>query len=446
MLARKEEGALSPFLLLALPGIRGEEQRACADLWMARKLAISSRERASRAYRFRRGGSGKIRIGYLSNDFHDHATALLLVEVIERHDRTRFEIVAYSYGKDDGRGMRQRLERAFDRFVDIRHESIAESSDAINRDGVDILVDLKGFTRHTRTEILSFRPAPIQVNYLGFPGTLGGSLCDYIVTDRFLTPPSVASEFSEAFAYMPDTYQPHGRQTPPGPPPTRSQVGLPEEGFVFCCFNQSHKVTPAIFDRWCSLLSHCPGSVLWLLHDRTAIGNLRNAAMMRGVVPQRLIFAEHVSQQEHLARLQLADLALDTLPYNSHTTASDALWAGVPLVTCPGETFASRVAGSLLQAVGLPELITEDLTEYFSLAYCLATEPTRLAQVKAKLLDNRLTTALFDVERYTRHLERLYEQMWAAHVAGIPPRAISCEPFALGSEAPAASGGLYEPQ
>ena len=424
MLEHGDMGQLSPFTLLALPGIRADEQRVCAELWMARRLASSKATRDGQDFQFHTQAARKIRIGYLSCDFHEHATALLLIEVFENHDRDRFEVFAYSYGDDDGGGMRQRLEHTFERFVNIQGQSMSEAAVTINGDGIDILIDLKGFTRDTRTEILSFHPAPVQVNYLGYPGTLGGDLCDYIVTDRFLTPPETSDDYSESFAYLPDSYQPHSRYSTIDQAPTRAAAGLPEDGFVFCCFNQSYKITPEIFDVWCELLSHCPGSVLWLLSDKMAIGNLRNLAMQRGVLPDRLIFAEHTSQSAHLGRLQLADLVLDTLPYNAHTTASDALWAGVPVVTCAGDTFASRVAGSLLRAIELPELVTHDLQAYFDLALSLASDPQRHAVLKTRLAANRLTTPLFDIERYTRHLESLYEQMWSAHLEGRTPQAI----------------------
>ncbi|HYE34503.1 UDP-N-acetylglucosamine-peptide N-acetylglucosaminyltransferase [Methylocaldum sp.] len=423
-LARHEAGKISPFYLLSLPGISASEQRACSDLWMKARIEASAVERADLAFRFNSADKAKIRLGYLSCDFHEHATSLLLVELFESHDRERFEIFAYSYGPDDGRGMRERLKKSFDHFVDIQTLSTAEAARAIHRDQVDILIDLKGYTQATRTAILTFRPAPIQVNYLGYPGTLGGDFCDYIITDPFLTPPGSAADYSEAFAYLPDTYQPHGRQGTIGEQPTRSEVGLAEQGFVFCCFNQAYKITPDVFDIWCRLLFNVPGSMLWLLRNSRAEGNLRNEAYQRGIAPDRFVFAEDRPQIEHLGRLGLADLMLDTLPYNAHTTASDALWTGVPLVTCAGETFPSRVAGSLLRAIGLPELIAGDLEGYYDLAFDLATRPERLSRIKSKLAANRLSTPLFDIRTYTHHLEVLYETMWQRHRDGEKPAAI----------------------
>jgi predicted O-linked N-acetylglucosamine transferase (SPINDLY family) len=283
---------------------------------------------------------------------------------------------------------------------------------------VDILIDLKGYTAATRTIILAFRPAPVQVNYLGYPGTLGEGLCDYLITDPFLTPPGSASDYSEALAYLPDTYHPHGRHGLIGSRPTRREAGLPEVGFIFCCFNQSYKITPDIFDIWCRLLLDVPGSVLWLLENPLAEGNLRKEAFRRGITAERIVFASDKPQLEHLGRLQLADLVLDTLPYNAHTTASDALWVGVPIMTCVGDTFPSRVAGSVLSAVGLDELITTNLDDYYELALELATSLGSLETVREKLSRNRLTTPLFDIASYTRHLESLYDKMWERHLAG----------------------------
>ena len=384
---------LPPFLLLAEPGFTSAEQRACSEAWMRQRLVTASAEREKLDFSFspprRREDRGrKIRIGYLSNDFHDHATALLLIETLEAHDHSRFEVSAYSYGADDGGAMRPRLLRAFDRFVDICLLSDFEAAQAIHDDAIDILIDLKGFTQNSRTSILALRPAPVQVNFLGYPGTLGPGLCDYILTDGFVTPAHAAKDFSESFAYLPHSYQPNGRDDGVGAPPSRSAAGLPESGFIFCCFNQAFKFSPGDFDIWCRLLRETPHSVLWLLASREAEGNLRNEALSRGVDPGRLVFAPHMAQHDHLDRLQLADLVLDTSPYGAHTTASDALSVGVPLVTRPGATFSSRVAGSLLLAVGLPELIVEDEADYFNLAFALASDPARLAALREKLMRN----------------------------------------------------------
>jgi len=428
-LADPAVAALSPFLLLSLPGISAAQQQASATRWMAARLLASQAERAALAAEFALQAApplphGKIRIGYLSNDFHQHATALLMVELLEAHDPAAFELHAYSYGADDGLGMRQRLQRPFVRFSDIRHCSDVQAARAIHADGIDILVDLKGFTAGTRTALLTYRPAPLQVSFLGYPGTLGGAFCDYLVSDRFVTPAAAAGHYTEALARMPHSYQPHGRQAAVGAAPSRAAAGLPAQGLVLCCFNQAYKFTPEVFGIWCGLLHQAPGSVLWLLGNAQAEGNLRREAMQRGIAPQRLVFAGDAPQAEHLARLQLADLVLDTSPYNAHTTASDALWAGVPLLTCAGDTFASRVAGSLLHAVGLPELVTDSLAAYAALAGTLVADAPRLQALRAKLAQQRLAAPLFDVPAYTRALEALYRQMWQRHCAGLAPAAL----------------------
>jgi predicted O-linked N-acetylglucosamine transferase (SPINDLY family) len=425
LMGDEAEGCVSPFHLLSLPGFSPAEQKHCAELWMRSRLHRSAegRERWTTAHPSRapRAPGGRIRLGYLSNDFHDHPTALLLVETIEAHNRADFEVYAYSYGADDGRAMRRRLEQTFDRFHCIQSLSIEDAATLIYQDNIDILIDLKGFTQGTRSEILSYRPAPVQVAYLGYPGTAGGTLCDYLITDRFLNPQASDEDYSEAFAYLPNSYQPHGAPAALGPRPLRADVGLPDEGFVFACFNQAWKITPLIFDVWCQLLDAVPESRLWLLRDDHAEGSLRREALMRGVDPSRLIFAPPQPQGAHLARLQLADLALDTLPYNAHTTASDMLYAGVPLVSCPGNTFASRVAGSLLHAVGMGELVVADLAEYYELALCLATQPQRLDTLRQRLSDERALSALFDVAAYTQALESLYLGMWSRRCAGLQP-------------------------
>jgi predicted O-linked N-acetylglucosamine transferase (SPINDLY family) len=420
LLAQGESNRLSPFHLLSTPGVTAREQRACSELWARDRLAARLIEREKLAFRFELTERRRIRIGYLSNDFHDHATSLLLIETFEMHDRERFELHAFSFGADDGKLMRPRIRGAFHIFHDISALSDIEAAQAIYEARIDILVDLKGYTQGARTNIMMLRPAPIQVNYLGYPGTLGADICDYIVTDPFMTPLASAADYSEAFAYMPNSYQPRGRKGTIGGKPTRSQVGLPETGFVFCCFNQAFKLTPRTFALWCRLLDATPNSVLWLLQAERAEGNLRGEAWSQGVAGDRLIFAPDMSQEDHLGRLQLADLVLDTTPYGAHTTASDALWAGTPIVTWAGETFPSRVAASLLHAVGLPELIADDEESYFELALSIANDPVRLATLKARLVRDRLTVPLFDVASYTRALESLYEIMWRRRRSGGP--------------------------
>lgn len=419
----KQDGLLPPFLLLSEPGITGTEQRLCSESWMRTRMLAAADMRLRLAFRFPPKGSGyrKIRLGYLSNDFQDHATSLLLVETLEAHDSTRFELHAYSYGEDDGKEMRPRLRRAFDHFNDIRAISDEEAARLIYSDGIDILIDLKGFTEGTRTSILSLRPAPIQVNFLGYPGTLGPNLCDYVITDTFCTPVGSAEEFTEALAVLPHSYQPRGCRDIVEAPPSRTTAGLPEHGFVFCCFNQAYKFTPAVFDVWCRLLQCVPESVLWLLANHEAEGNLRGEAWNRGVDGSRLIFAKDLPHAQHLERLQLADLVLDTWPYGAHTTASDALWVGVPIITRPGTTFASRVAGSLLRAVGQSQLIVQDQDNYFDLAYALAVDAARLKELRKALVLDRSSAPLFNVKAYTLALESVYERMWDRHQLGLLP-------------------------
>ncbi len=412
-------GQISPFVFLSVPGISAGEHRTCSELWMQERHAASLAGRDALAFAFDLAHRDKIRIAYLSNDFHDHATTMLLIEMFEAHDRARFEPHAFSFGADDGRAMRRRLQDTFHRFHDVSALDDVAAAHAIHTAGIDILIDLKGYTAGARTNVMMLHPAPVQVNYLGYPGTLGGDICDYIITDPYVTPMATAGDYSESFAFMPHSYQPHGRMGLIGPKPSRAASGLPEAGFVFCCFNQAYKITPPVFDLWCQLLEETPSSVLWLLHAKNAEGNLRQEAFARGIAMDRLIFAPDMGQSAHLGRLQLADLVLDTAPYGAHTTASDALWAGVPIVTCAGNTFPSRVAGSLLHAVGMAELIAADEKDYLAIASVLANEPERLAKLKARLLHTRLTSPLFDVLAYTRALEDLYETMWRRRQLGV---------------------------
>jgi predicted O-linked N-acetylglucosamine transferase (SPINDLY family) len=319
--------------------------------------------------------------------------------------------------------MRRRISSAFDEFVDVRNQSDFDVAQLMRRMEIDIAVDLTGFCEYGRTEILAFRPAPVQVNYLGFPGTTGADFMDYIIADSTIVPSSHAEFFSEKVIYLPDSYQANDRKRRIAPrAPTRSEAGLPEEGTVFCAFNNAYKITPAMFDIWMRLLGNVEGSVLWLLGDNEgAIRNLTREAEARGVSPGRLIFASRVAPDEHLARFGLADLFLDTLPYNAHTTASDALWTGVPVLTCMGEAFAARVATSLLKAAGLPELVTTTLGEYQALAVELGRDRAALKRLKERLTLARDSCALFDTRRLTRHLEAAYSRMWQRWQQGEAP-------------------------
>ncbi len=407
-----------PFMHLSVPGASAQQHLRTAQAHCARSTGHVQPLPPVGAARRR---PGRIRVGYFSNDFHSHATAYLMARVLELHDRSAFEVFAYSYGPDDGSPMRRRLEAAVEHFVDVQHESARTTAERIRADGIDLLIDLKGYTLNARPEVLAFRPAPIQVNYLGYPGTMGAPFIDYIVTDPVVTPPSMADDYTEKFAYLPDSYQPNDDTRPTGPPPPRADCGLPDNAFVFCCFNNTYKITPEIFDVWCRLLQAVPNSVLWLLDaNLQAKHNLWREAQARGVARERVIFAPKWPYERHLLRIQHADLFLDNLPYNAHTTASDALWAGVPIVTCPGPTFASRVAASLLRAAGVTETIASSLAEYESIALRLARAPQELTSLRARLVANRGTCALFDSRSFTRNLEHLYERMFERWQRGLP--------------------------
>jgi len=350
--------------------------------------------------------------------------AYLMVGLFELHDRSRFETTAISFGPDPQDAFRQRLERAFDRFIDVRTKTERDVALLVRELEIDIAVDLMGYTNYSRPGILALRPAPLQVNYIGFAGTMGADYMDYVIADRFIIPEQARRFYTEQVVYLPDTYWPtDAGRTIDAVPPTRTAVGLPESGFVFCCFNQSSKITPPVFDVWMRLLRQVEGSVLWLVEDNAdAPRNLRREAERRGVSASRLIFAPRVKVEEYLARLPLAGLLLDTLPFNAHTTASDALWAGLPVVTCAGASFTARVAGSLLHAIGLPELVTDSLADYEALALALARDEVRLGRLRAKLQRNRQSFPLFDTERFRRHIESAYVVMSDRQRRGEPPQ------------------------
>ncbi len=362
----------------------------------------------------------KIRLAYLSSDFYQHAVLSLLVGVLENHDRSRFEVFGISYGDKDKSPMRVRIERACTQFFDVREEDDVSIATLLRKLEIDIAIDLKGHVGGARPGILAHRPCPVQVNYLGYPGTMGAEYVDYIIADRIVIPPEDRRFYSEQVVYLPDTYQANNSARAIAPERiSRRDSGLPEEGFVFCCFNGNQKILPPVFDSWMRILSHSENAVLWLLQDTEgAAANLRREARSRGIAAERLIFAENERLDRHLARLRLADLVLDTLPYGAHTTASDALWAGVPVLTRIGSSFAGRVAASLLTAVGLPELITQSAAEYETTAENFAAEPALLAKMRDRLTRNRESCALFDTARMTRHLEAAYLQMSQRHQRG----------------------------
>jgi protein O-GlcNAc transferase len=365
----------------------------------------------------------KIRIGYLSGEFRMQATAVLITRIWELHDKSKFEIFAFDNGQSDDSVYRKRIENAFDHIFDISKISDIEAAELIQEKGIDILVNLNGFFGEFRQQIFSYRPAPIQVNYLGFPGTIGIDYIDYIIADRVTIPEESKKFYTEKVVYLGNSYQANDDQRKISDKQfTRQELGLPETGFVFCCFNNNYKITPTVFDAWMRILSLVEGSVLWLLADNPAAkNNLIKEAASRGIESSRLIFADRMPLAEHLARHRQADLFLDTLPYNAHTTASDALWAGLPVLTLIGNSFAGRVAASLLNAIGLPELITTSQEEYESLAIDLATNPQKLAAIKQKLAENRLTTPLFDSPLFTKHLEAAYIKMYERYQNDLPP-------------------------
>ena len=408
---------LNPFMFLSFGADGATQRRMFADHMALRFGGITPLPTPPHA----RSDGARVRIGYLSNDFQLHATALLIAQVLERHARDQVEVFLYSYGVDDRSAMRDRLKVAADRFVDISGMSDLEAAQRIRADGVEVLVDLKGYTLNARTAIMALRPAPVQVAWLGFPGTMAAPFIDYAIADPVVLPPECAEEFSEHIAWLPDCYQPNDRAREIGPTPTRAACGLPETGFVFSCFNHTYKIRPQTFDIWCRLMHAVPGSVLWLLASNPqAQANLKREAQARGIEPTRVIFAPVLSPRDHLGRLAHADLFLDTAPINAHTTASDALWAGVPVLTRQGDTFVSRVAASLLHAVGLPELVAPDEQAYERIALEMATDPDRLRALRARLWQNRETAPLFDSARMAGELDALYRRMAERSRQGLP--------------------------
>lgn len=425
-IGRIREGVLAgervtpPFPVLALVD-DPEIQLGAARIWSAAHRQKTGAPAPAAPPRPPRGD--KIRLGYFSADLHNHATAQLMAELFERHDRSRFEVIAFSYGPDVKDAMRARLVKAFDRFETVRGWSDGQIVQRSRELNIDIALDLKGYTQDSRGGLFEGRAAPVQVNYLGFPGTMGADCIDYLIADETLIPESSRRFYAEKIAYLPDSYQINDRHRRiAGHTPTRAEVGLPADAFVFCCFNNNYKITPAGLDSWARILRRVPGSVLWLFQDNAdVVDNLRQEAAARGVDPGRLVFAAFMDLPEHLARHALADLFLDTLPCNAHTTASDALWAGLPVLTRIGESLAGRVAASLLNAIGLPELVTDSVRAYEDLAVSLATDPETLAALRAKLAANRLTTPLFDSEALTRNIEALYVAMHERRHAGLEP-------------------------
>lgn len=420
---RQQQKVITPFdFLNVTSGVHDE--KVCAETYVQDRYPAALKPLWTGA----RYQHKKIKVAYVSADFYNHATSILMIEMFEQHDTSRFDFVAIAFNsKNDD--MTKRVKTAFDTYIDVSEKSDLEIAELIRNMEIDIAVDLKGHTTDSRLGIFAHRPAPIQVNYLGQASTIGAPYIDYILVDKHLVPPASQQDYTEKVVYLPDTYlvcdskRPISSQTF-----TRTELGLPETGFVFCCFNNSYKITPFIFDIWMRLLQQVPDSVLWLIKGHpTACQNLRNEALQRGVAPERLVFAPKVASSVHLARHRHADLFLDTLPVNAHTTTSDALWAGLPVLTCMGQTFASRVAGSLLSAVGLPELITHTLDDYEAMALTLATSPILLATIKHKLQQQRDSSALFDITRARLGFESAYETMWRRYQQGLPPTHFSVD-------------------
>jgi len=429
--ANSEQTVEMPFLAFSLsddPGHNFRVAKSWADTISARALEFANSAKTSFEFSAAKKSKDKSRItiGYLSADFKNHATAHLMRGLFGCHDRSDFEIIAYSYGENDLSDYRKQIERDCDKFVDIYALNSLEAGKAINKDNVDILVELKGYTDGSRIDICAHRPAPIQVAWLGFPGTTGADFLDYIITDKIVTPPDHAPYFSEKCVYMPHTYQVNNsRQEIAEVIYRRQDFGLPSEGFIFCSFNETYKIEPVMFDIWMKILGEIPNSILWLMSENGAAQeNLKKEAERRGIASGRLIFARKLSKDLHLARLQMADIFLDTRIVNGHTTTSDALWAGIPVITLLGKHFASRVSASLLMAAGIPELIAFSPTEYQKLAVSLAKNADLLKNYKAKLFQNRLKKPLFDTVRFTKNLEKAYKMMWRIYLSGQEPQLI----------------------
>jgi len=414
----KHQVSTTPFITLALID-NPELQKQSAETYINDKHPTSNALPKIRKYLKHQ----KIRIGYFSADFHNHATMHLMAELFEYHDKNKFELIAFSFGPDQQDEWRQKAISNFDQFIDVRSNSDIEVASLARELTIDIAVDLKGFTQDGRASIFAHRAAPIQVNYLGYPGTMGAEYMDYIIADPILIPDDKREHYSEKIAYLPNSYQVNVKERLISDKSlSRKEVGLPDNAFVFCSFNNNYKITPETFDRWMRILQLVEGSILWIFKsNETAVENLKKEAELRGIDSSRLVFASFLPVEEHLKRIQLADLFLDTLPYNAHTTASDALRVGLPVITLMGESFASRVAASLLNAVGLPELITTTPKGYESLAIELATKPKFLREIKDKLFTNLSTSPLYNTKLFTQDIETAYQEMYQFYQAELAP-------------------------
>ncbi len=412
----------SPFAVLAVSA-SAQIQLQCASVFSDAEYP----EADAPLWRGDRYNHRRVRLAYLSADFGEHPVSFLLAGVFERHDRERFETVAISYKPPEPSDLSMRVRDSFDQFIDVQERADAEVASLIRDLEIDIAVDLMGHTANSRPAILACRPAPVQINYLGYPGTMGTEYIDYIIGDHWVIPDEHRQFYTEKVIRLPNTFQANDSERKINDLlPSRAAAGLPEAAFVFCAFNNSYKISPRTFDVWMRLLQRVPGSVLWLLADNATVeGNLKKEAEARGVDPVRLIFAPRIPYADYLARYRLADLCLDTLPFNAGTTASDALWAGLPLVTCTGQAFASRMAASLLQAMGMPEMITDSMADYEALAAKLAGDPELMASTRMKLARNRLGQPLFDTALFTRHLEAGYLAAHERVQASLAPDHIS---------------------
>jgi predicted O-linked N-acetylglucosamine transferase (SPINDLY family) len=402
-------------------------QRSAGEIWVQNQIFSACEEDRTRIDEMAsshsgRPRAGKIRVGYFSADFRTHPVACLTAGMFECHDRSKFEVTAFAFGPEANDAMQVRLAKSFDRFIDVRQQSNLEVAALTRELGIDIAVDLNGFTAHRRAEIFALRAAPIQINFLGYPGTMGAQFMDYLIADGVVIPRAQQAHYAEKIVYLPNSFMPFDSSYAISDRLfDREELGLPPTGFVFCCFNNNYKIMPEIFDRWMRILSRVEGSVLWLSQAHAiAVGNLRKEAERRGISGGRLIFAERIeSPPQHLARLKVADLFLDTFPYNAHATAMDVLWTGVPLLTYAGESFASRVAASLLCTAGLPEFVAGSAEQYEEKAVELAKNPTGIRAARRKLAQR--DTSLFDTELYTRNIEAAYESIYDRFQSGLPP-------------------------
>jgi protein O-GlcNAc transferase len=412
---------VDPFISVAV-GLGAAEQLQAAQSYFRHMLP----KVPARSWRPRSIRPDRIRIAYLSADYRLHATAYLMAELFELHDRNRFEIIGVSFGSDDRSATRARLVQAFDCFHDVRTMNDQAVAKRIEELDVHIAVDLKGHTGEARPGILAYRPAPIQVSYLGYPGTIGADFVDYVIADGIVLPFDQQPHYSEKIVHLPDCYQVNDSKRRVSPTPgCRRDHGLPDDGFVFCCFNSNYKITRPVFEVWMRLLRSMDGSVLWLMQaNDAAVQRYRAEASARGIAPSRLVFAPKLPLEDHLGRHRHADLFLDTLPYNAHTTASDALWAGLPVLTCIGTTFSGRVGASMLEAVGMRELVTTTLPQYEAMALRLAGDRSLLHSLARRLEANRMTYPLFDCDRFRRHVEQAFTTMWDRYRRGESP-----EPF-----------------